>query len=195
MVLHDVAQRSHRVVELAAVLDPEVLGHGDVDLGDALAVPQLRQAVVGEAQVLQFFDGLFAQKVVHAQDLVFVEHRAQPGVEVARRFQVVAERLLDRHPRPLQQVGLRQVLHDGREQRRRHLEVVERMRVRIDLLGELLVEIGIGDVAVQVGDPAGQPVEHRAVKLLAGFLDGVARPVQQLLGGDVVAGHADDRVV
>lgn len=133
--------------------------------------------------------------MVHAQDLVFVEHRAQPGVEVARRLQVVAERLLDRHPRPLQQVGLRQVLHDGREQRRRHLEVVERMRVRIDLLGELLVEIGIGDVAVQVGDPAGQPVEHRVVELLAGFLDGVARPVQQLLGGDVVAGHADDRVV
>lgn len=62
MVLHDVAKRSHRVVELAAVLDPEVLGHGDVDLGDALTVPQLRQAVVGEAQVLQFLDGLFAQK-------------------------------------------------------------------------------------------------------------------------------------
>lgn len=74
VILHDVSQGAHRVIELATVLDAEVLGHGDVNLGNALAIPQFGQVAIGEAQILQLHDGLLAQEVIDAQDLIFVEH-------------------------------------------------------------------------------------------------------------------------
>jgi hypothetical protein len=84
MILHDVAQCADCVVEPATVLDAEVFGHGDVNLGNTVAVPQRGQRLVGEPQALQLDDRLLAQKVVDAQDLVFIEHRTQPGIEFTR---------------------------------------------------------------------------------------------------------------
>ena len=60
MVLHNVAQRADRIVELAAVLDADVLGHGDVDFGDAVPVPQRGQRLVGEPQELKLDYGPLA---------------------------------------------------------------------------------------------------------------------------------------
>ena len=75
MVLHDVAQSADAVVELAPVVDAEVLCHGDLDFGDDVAMPQLDQREVAEAQVLQFDDRLLAQEVVHPEDLVLLQQR------------------------------------------------------------------------------------------------------------------------
>ncbi len=96
MVLHDVTQGTDPVVELAAVLDAEVLGHGDLDLRDLLTVPHLGERQVAEAQILDLDDRLLAQEVVHPKDLVLFQHRMQPGIEFTRRLEVVSEGLFHR---------------------------------------------------------------------------------------------------
>ena len=147
-----------------------------------MTVPQLGQRQVAEAQILQFDDRLLAQEVVHPQDLVLVQHRMQPGVEFARRRQVVAEWLFHRDAGVLQQPGLAQALDNRREQRRRHFQVVQAVALRADPLGQRVVQRGVGDVAVQVGQPVRQPVEHLVVHFFAGVGDRLAGPVDQLLG-------------
>jgi hypothetical protein len=78
--------------------DAEVLGHRDLHAGNALAIPELGQREVGEPQVLQPDDRFHAEEMVDAQDLVVAQHLVQPGVQFARRVQVVAERFLDGDP-------------------------------------------------------------------------------------------------
>jgi len=55
---------------------------------------------VGGAKDQQVLDGLHAQVVVDPVDLLLVEVRVHDAVELARRAQVPAERLLDDQPRP-----------------------------------------------------------------------------------------------
>ena len=52
----DVAQRADRVVEVAAVLDAEALGHRDLHRRDVVAVPHRLEHRVGEAQVEDLLD-------------------------------------------------------------------------------------------------------------------------------------------
>ena len=56
VVVHDVAQRADRVVEVAAVRDAEVLGHGDLHATDVVAVPHRLEHRVGEPQVEDLLD-------------------------------------------------------------------------------------------------------------------------------------------
>jgi hypothetical protein len=48
---------------------------------------------------------------------------------------------------------------------------------------------------VQVGHPAGEPVEDRVVDVPAGVADGLAGVLDEFPGGYVVAGHPDHRAV
>ena len=77
VVLDDVAQRPGGLVEAAAVLDAELLGHGDLDVVDVAAVPDRLEDGVGEAQGQDVLDRLLAQVVVDAEDLVLVEGAVQ----------------------------------------------------------------------------------------------------------------------
>ena len=133
--------------------------------------------------------------MVDAQDLVVAQHMAQPGVQFARRVQVVAERFLDRDPAVAHELGCAEVHDDRAEKRRRHFQVEQRPLAAADLGGEFAVQRVVGDVTGQVGDPAGEPAENRLVEFLAGTQDRLAGMIHQLLGGDLVAGHPDDRAV
>src|SRR5690242_15109494 len=135
VVLDHVAQRADGIVEPAAALDAEVLGHRDLHGRDARALPQLGQRQVGEPQVFQLDDRLLAEEVIDAQDLALVQQPVQPGVQLVGRGQVVAERLLDRGPALAQQFRRAELLHDGAEQGRGHLQVVQRPFRAADLRG------------------------------------------------------------
>ena len=167
MVLDHVAQRADGVVEPAAALDAEVLGHRDLHVGNALPIPELGQREVGEPQVLQPDDRFLAEEVVDEQDLVVAQHMVQPGVQFARRVQVVAERFLDRDPAVAQEPGRSEVLDDRAEKRRRHFQVEQRPLAVAHLGSELAVQRAVGDVTGQVGDPAGEPAENRVIQVLA----------------------------
>ena len=81
------------------------------------------------------------------------------------------------------------------EQERRDLEIEHRAFRRADRVGDALVRRGVAEVAVHVREPAGEPVEHLVVDLLAGRLDRGAGVARADVGRPGVDGHADDRAV
>jgi hypothetical protein len=107
--------------------------------------------------------------VVDPEDLLLAEHLVQPVVELLRRRQVDAERLLEHDPAVGDQVGLAQRLHDRQRRLRGDTEVVEPAHLPVPL-------------GLRVGHDAAQPL---------GAL-GPGRPAQQLRelrpGGQVLRG-------
>ena len=100
VVLEDVARRAGLLVERAAVLDADRLGHGDLHVVDVAPVPERLEDAVAEPEDQQVADGLLAQVVVDAVDLRLAEDLADLAVEPLRRVEVVPERLLDDDPAP-----------------------------------------------------------------------------------------------
>src|SRR4029450_3038368 len=98
VVLEDVAQRSRLLVEGPAMLDAEVLRHGDLHVVDVPAIPQRLEDGVREPEGKDVLDGLLRQVVVDAVDLVLSEALVELSVELARALQITAERLLDPAP-------------------------------------------------------------------------------------------------
>jgi hypothetical protein len=123
-----VAQRPDRVVEVAAVLDPEALGHGDLHGRHVAPVPQRLQHGVGEAQVQDLVQAHLAQEVVDPVQLRLVDGGVDFVGEGPRRGEVVAEGLLHHHPGAPGQAGVGQALDHPPEQERRDLQVEHRGR-------------------------------------------------------------------
>ena len=103
VVDHDVAQRADRVVEAAAVVDAEVLGHRDLDAVEVVAAPDRLEDRVGEAQVQDLLEAHLPEVVVDPEQLRLVDVLVQLVGQVARGLLVVAERLLDDEARALAQ--------------------------------------------------------------------------------------------
>ncbi len=87
MVLDDVAHRAGLVVVPRAFADAFILRHRDQNGLDQGSIPDRFEKRVREPQV-----------VVDAEDLLFLESRRELGVELARRGEVVTQRLLDHDP-------------------------------------------------------------------------------------------------
>ena len=73
VVLDQVAQRARLVVVARPRADPDVLGGRDLDVVDEVAVPDRLEHVVGEPERHHVLDGLLAQVVVDAVDLLLAE--------------------------------------------------------------------------------------------------------------------------
>ena len=86
MVLEDVADRARLLVVAGAPLDADRLGDGDLHVVDELPVPDRLEDAVGEPQRQHVLDGLLAEVVVDAEDLVLVEVLLEPSVQLARRL-------------------------------------------------------------------------------------------------------------
>ena len=95
-----VAQRAGLLVVRAAVLDAQRLRGGDLHEVHVAPVPDRLEDAVGEAQHQQVLHRLLGQVVVDAVDLPLVEHLPDDAVQLVRRLQVAAERLLDDQARP-----------------------------------------------------------------------------------------------
>ena len=195
MVDDDVAQRADRVVEVAAVLDAEVLRHRDLDTLDVLPVPDRLEDRVREPQVEDLLEAHLPEVVVDAEELRLVDVLVELVGERARGLEVVAERLLDDDPRVLREPGLREALDDPAEQERRDLEVEDRARRVGDGLGDALVRGGVAEVARDVRETLREAREHLLVELLAGADDRVAGALDELVDRPVVDGDPDDRAL
>ncbi len=126
MVLQDVADAPGRVVEPAAALDAEPLGHGDLDALDMVGVPDRLEQRVREAEVNDVLDRLFAEEVVDPVDLLFRKDARERAVERPSGLQILAERLLDDEPPSPHAPGAVERVDDLFEQGGRHGHVVER---------------------------------------------------------------------
>ena len=85
MVDDHVAQGADRVVEVATVLDPEVLGHRDLDRLDVVPVPHRLEHRVGEPEVQDLLDPHLPEVVVDAEELRLVDVLVQLLGECASR--------------------------------------------------------------------------------------------------------------
>jgi hypothetical protein len=150
-VVHDhVADRADRVVEVAAVLDPEVLRHRDLDGGDVVAVPDRLEHGVREPQVQRLDQSHLSQEVVDAVELRLVDVLVDLVIQLARGGQVVAEGLLDHHTRVLGQARLGEPLDHRAEQEGRDLEVEDWAAGAVDGPCYPLVGGGLAEVAGNV---------------------------------------------
>ena len=166
MVLEDVPAGPGLLVERAPVLDPDRLGHRDLDMVDVAPVPERLEDPVAEPEDEQVADGLLAEVVVDPVDLRLAEDLADLAVEPDRRVEVPPERLLDDDPAPAAAVDLvvepdpPELADDLGEGRRLGRQVVEPVAAGAVLLVDLVepggerVERGrVGEVALVVDDP------------------------------------------
>ena len=171
VVLEDVARRAGLLVERAAVLDPDRLGHRDLHVVDVAPVPERLEDPVAEPEDQQVADGLLAEVVVDAVDLRLAEDLADLAIEPLRGIQVVPERLLDDDPPPAAVVMLvieadpSELADDLGELDRLGGEIEQAVAAGPVLLVELVevgregVEgLGIGEIEVLVEDPLGERV-------------------------------------
>jgi hypothetical protein len=191
----DVADGADRVVEVAAVLDAERLGHRDLHRRHVVPVPDRLQHRVGEAQEEQLLQAHLAQEVVDPQQLRLVQVAMQFRGQRPRRIQVVAERLLDDHPGVPDESGLGQALDHHREQRGRNLQIEHRAPGVADRGLHTRVGVAVGEVAADVREPRRQAGEDLRVDRLAACLDAVVGMLAELLHRPVVDRNTDDRAL
>jgi len=99
MILNHVADGASLVVERPAALHPEVLGHCNLHALYVIAVPEGLHEGIGKSEDHQVVHRPLAQVVVDPEDIFFFEIPEQYLVEMPCRGEVVAEGLLDDHPR------------------------------------------------------------------------------------------------
>ena len=191
----DVAQRPDRIVEVAAVLDPEVLRHRDLHRRDVVSAPDRLEHRVREPQMDDLLDAHLPQVVIDPEELRLVDRGVQLVGERTRRGAVVAERLLDNDARTLGQPRVREPLHDRAEQERRDLEI-EHGQARVsDRLCDPLVGGRVAEVAGHIRQTRREAPEHLLVELLARSDDRLARALDETIDRPVVERHAEDRAV
>ena len=130
--------------------------------------------------------------MIDPEDRRLGEDVEQRPIERARRFEVVAERLLHDHPRILRDPRTAELIDDGDEQARRDREIVERPRGGSECLSELLEGPWIVVVAVDVAKPLRELGEGGGVDSSAELLEAVARAGTELLEPPARLGDADD---
>ncbi len=209
VVLDDVACRADAVVVARAAADADVLGHRDLHVVDVVGVPDRLVQLVGEAQREDVLHRLLAEVVVDAEDRVGREGDLERGVQLTRRLQIAAERLLDDDATPrvgvvgpvVDKSGVLQLLRDDGEVARRDREV-ERVVAHgaafdVELLDRLAQPAERVVVAELAGDEADalqqllpRLLTERRARVLA---DGVVDDVREVLVLPVAAREADQR--
>ena len=177
MVLHDVAQCAHLLVELAASLDAERFGHRDLHRVDVVVVPHRLEQRVREAEDEQVLDRLLPEEVVDAVDRVLVEGMMQDRVELFGRLEVAPERLLDDDTSVFVDALRGEALRDVVEQARRDREEVQRVLAGLERLLELLERRLLAVVARDVPQALQHVLDHVLVGSRLDGGDGFAEPL------------------
>src|SRR5215475_4644480 len=95
MVLDHIANRADLIVEGAAPLHAEVLGHRDLHAADELASPERLEERIGEPEKDHILDGTLAEIMIDAKDMLFIEDAEQDLIELARGCKVPAKRFFE----------------------------------------------------------------------------------------------------
>ena len=88
------------LVELAALLDAHRLRHGDLHVIDTIPIPHRFEHAIGEAERHDVLHRLLSEKMIDAENLLLMQRAQDAGVQLARRVQAIADRLLDHDAAP-----------------------------------------------------------------------------------------------
>src|SRR5919106_6393686 len=100
MVLDHVAYHAGPVVISGTCADALALSRRDLHMIDVMAVPDRLEARVREAKYQHVLHRLFAQVVINAEELLFLDDFKELTVEGSRRRFVVAEGFFNDDPTP-----------------------------------------------------------------------------------------------
>ena len=117
---HHVAICAGGLVERRAFAEAQRFRHVDLHVIDEVAVPDRLEQTIGEAERQDVLRRLLAEKMIDAEDLLFVEHLVQLGIELDRAREIGAERLLHDDARVRDQSGLAEHAHRRERRIRRH---------------------------------------------------------------------------
>jgi hypothetical protein len=173
VVLQHVAHGTGPVVIIGAAADAHLLGHGDLHVVDEVAVPQVLDEGVGEAEHQQVLHRLLAHVVVDAEDLLLLEVAVQELVQHPGRLDVGAEGLF--HHDAVQTPGLVeaagvQVLDHRAEIAGLDGQVEDHVGAHAHLgLGQGFLEAGVGvglvQLAAQVVEAGQETGQHLGIRL------------------------------
>jgi len=178
MVLEHVAQDAGLVVVTPAPSDIDCFHDADLHAFDIGPVPDWLEHGVGEAEEEDVLRGLFAQIMVDAVNLLFVQGSMQVVVQFLGAGEIVTEGLFDDHPPPAAAVGdhasLVQVFDGCQVLSWRQRQIIEPVGRAIFLLfeevDEIVIVVGIGQVAGDVPQQPGELIPGRIVECLRSHL-------------------------
>ena len=164
-------KRTGLVVVPASTAHAQRLRRGDLHVVDAVGVPQRLEEGVGESGHQQVLHALLAEVVVDPEDLVLLEHRTDGVVDLERRGQVAADRLLEDQSRARRdQPVLGEAFADRSEERRADGEVEDPDAVRVvELRGQVRPAVAALDVDADVRQAGDEPVEGWRVELTGAY--------------------------
>ena len=166
VVLEDVPDRAGPLVVAGPALDPHRLGHGDLHVVDQLPVPERLEDPVREPECHEVLDGLLAEVVVDAEDLVLGEPAPDRGCQLASGREVVAEGLLDDHARPaLPLAALPDLADHDRKRLRGDRQVVQSVAARAAGPVELVEHVA-DTVLARVVREVGRDITHTRCEFL-----------------------------
>ena len=193
----DVAQRADRVVEVAAVVDAEVLGHRDLHARDVVAVPDRLEDRVGEAQIEDLGEAHLAEEVVDPVELLLVA-----GARASSAFSARADarswpngfstttRACSVRPAPARP------LITMPNSDRRDLEVEDRAAAAPSSAAATRPNVaGSAKSPLKVGEAGGEAVEDRLVERLAAASIAARACARRSSSRPVVDRDADDRAL
>ena len=206
VVLDHVAEGAGFLIVAPAALDADGLGGGDLDVIDVLAVPERLKQRVAEAEGQDVLDGLFAQVVIDAVELVFGEVLVELVLQFAGAGLVVAERLFDDEAAPgavggFGETGAAETTGGGAVVAGLRREIEEHVAGGLACLGyfveadgEALVGRVVTNVAGEVEETSGEVVPESLIEraVLEELLDGSLHLLPEVVIGHRGARDADD---
>ena len=138
VILHHVAQGSGLVVIAAAMLDAYRFGHGDGHIVHITPVPDGLEERIGETEGQNVLHRFFAQVMVNAENLRFVEIGREHAIQLPGGFQVIADRFFHHNPGAIPiQPRIGQEFRDFAEHPRRRGHIKDTVGFRLPFLFQL----------------------------------------------------------
>src|SRR5262245_24793429 len=122
MIRHHVAQSARRFVEIAALLDANRLRHRDLHMVDPIPIPDRFEQSICKAEGHDALDRILPEKMIDSENLILLQAAPDAGIQLAGRFQAIAEWLFNDDAAPetaftlIGELRLAKLIHHGPEE-------------------------------------------------------------------------------
>ena len=158
VVRHHVTKRARRIVKFAALLDADRFRYRDLHVVDAIPVPNGLEEAVRESERHDVLHRFLAEKVIDAENLVFVQILEHAVVQGLCGLQIVSKRFFDHDPPPaavlVGQARGSKRFHQRTEETVRNGKIKQRTAVQlfvsvalVEMCFQLCESLGIGEIA------------------------------------------------
>ena len=187
------------------MLDAHGLGDGDGHIVNVAAVPERLEQRIGKTKGQNVLHRFLAEIVIDPEDLRLVTAGGENGVQGPRRFQVIADRLLDHDPRPIaiaRQPGLTEIFWNFAKHTRRRGHIENAAGFGPPLFFQLRALFAEGSISLQLREITLLVLDVLSKLIPRGglgftetgeLIDPIVQPTAQRFIPEFDAVHRDDR--